>query len=342
MENILDLNKLRFPQKSIYNDIDKWYNGTEMRDSKYGFNRIRLFGRFDRYFVENLTDFFSEEDIKGFGKNRVSLISLLPWFDENKYIEYAEMLVDKKTYSSQFEHIFNAIIMHYLIDRKFDIALKFMHHVFDRAIEEPYKYRTFDIFIPEVGVGLSHCRENVYKTMIVMKYLSDHPDVKMKSYIKTSAINNLVRTRDIDDLDDLEKDDYKMINTILKKYAKNTARFESYGISQNGILIRSSPEMMIQAFESNATIFAKYMDSLDDFWNDNLVKYVKECYEKYPERFNAVLIAFFSSGSKKSVLTRKARILKAIDTAAPYMNIAENVIPYTSEAFQAEYLLSTI
>lgn len=333
---MINLDKLKFPLLSIYKDIEKWYNCTEKREVPLSCLRMHIFVKFDRYIVRNSEEVLSLEE-KNNGKESVSLISLFPWFDENKYFEYADMLVDKRAYTSQFEHVFNAFIAHYLMKSDIKTAQKFMHRVFDRALSDEHKDKIFSVFVPDTGSGLRPSIAHINKAILILKYSIDHPDVTLKSYHKNSLINNLVHARDVEEAD-LSRETLKTIDQILSKFPKMRKRFEYYGSTQNGIDISSSPDVMIQAFESNPYVINRTLSCLDDFWETKTSKMVKECYEKYPERFINVLRAYFSGDRVASVIRSKARLLSYINRNAEYLNVSENILPYMSDAFQAEYL----
>ena len=333
MNELLD--KLKFPQKSIYNEIEKWYNETEQQKIQVHTIRRCILARLERYIINDKFEFLSLEE--NVNEESISLISLFPWFDENKYFEYADMLIDKKTYTSQFEHVFNAIIVHYLLKDDLKIAQRFMHRVFDRAIPEEYKHRTFDIFIPD----LNTCAYNtiyVGKNMLLAKYLLDHQGIKPRSYLKNRIVGNLIDIRD-GDIVDIDRNTLKQINMFLSKLNKNKLNHRmQYRDSQNGISITSSEDTMIQALESSEYIFERTVEYLDDLWNTKTSEMVKKCYEKYPERFMNIIKNYVSYNKKQSVVKYRARLIANINNNAKYLNISENVLPYVSDDFMAQYL----
>ena len=103
-------------------------------------------------------------------------------------------------------------------------AQKFMHRVFDRSLSDEYKHRIFDIFVPDTGSGLRPSILHINKAILILKYSINHPDATLKSYIKSSLINNLIHARDVEKVD-LNRETLKIIDQILSKFQKMRKRF---------------------------------------------------------------------------------------------------------------------
>lgn len=340
---MIDTENLNYPKKSIRNDIDKWYKSSELKDTPYMYRRVYVLTRLDRYVCTDTAD--------DGGTSTVSLISSLPWFDETKYLDYAKDLLYKMTYTSQFESIFNAMLVHFLLKKDYKRASEFIEYILDNCVDESTTFRKFDIIVPQLStvrspLDLSGLDPTVMVAVILLKYTNKH-DEKMKDSVRRSLLNILSEYRDNynENVFDYNIGIIKDINSLLKPYRKYAARREQSQILHTTQNVFTSPEIMLQAMESNEMATMRVIDDIDEFWNDREKKTFISCYNMDHDRLINILVAFFNKcGNNTAKAKERAHLLYRLceELKTDNIDIGGDIAPYLNEVMQTEYLYMTL